>query len=478
MYDILITNCNLITMNDKNDVLNGTCLGITKEKIDYIGSYDENINAKKIIDGTNLVVMPGLIDSHAHAGHGMLKTVGEGMLDEDLLDLYEYIYYQCSTPEFWYLEAQLSALEKIKFGTTTSMSYLGSQPRYDELIYGDYHVEGVRKSGMRDILGIGTPNPPFPKYFRKWSNNKPTDKYAVCFEESFKTTYDAVKKHNNTNNGLTFCYPTPSYIGYRKSMSIEKLKSQNKAMKCISEEFGTPIHSHAYKGDVKFAYENLDILSEKVSLAHVTGVDSEEIKILAETGTHVCSGPFTVAYVESRCPVIEMLEAKVNVSFCTDASAPNRSYDLFEKMRIGTLLHRSYFNNNNILPPGQVLKMVTINAAKAIGLDKIIGSIEIGKKADVICIDMKKPHLYPRWHDPVRLVYEALGNDVKNVIVNGKLIMENYEILTLDEEKVLEEVQTMAIKTLEKADALKYTELPIDFWNSIKYSNFKKFLLN
>ncbi len=473
-YDILIKNCNIITMDKKSRILNEYCLGINKDKIVYIGEYNDNLKGKEEIDGKDFVLMPGLIDSHAHAGHGLLKTVGEGILDEDVLDLYEHVYYRCSTTDFWYIEARLSAIEKIKFGITTGMSYLGSHPRYDSMDYADAHVLGVRESGIRDILGMGTPNPPFPKTFKQYKKDGTYLTKVLKMEDSFEITYEAVKKYNDTYNSLTYCYPTPSYIGKKDGMTLEDLKKQNREMKKIATEFGTPIHAHAYKGDVKFAYKHLDILGSNVSLAHVTGVDEEEIKILADTGTSVCSGPFTVAYIESRCPVIEMLQEGVNVTFCSDASAPNRSYDLFEKMRIGTILHRAHFNNNNLLPPGKVLQMVTIDAAKALGLDKLIGSIEIGKKADIILIDMKKPHLYPRWHDPIRLVYEALGSDVNTVIVNGKIVMKNREVLTMNEDTVLEDAQKCALSTLKTANAMKYIKMPEDLFNSISYENICK----
>lgn len=476
MFDLLLKNFSIITMGIKRPILENSCVGVMGDKIMYIGDYQESFQAKKIIEGKDKVLMPGLVDTHAHAGHGMLKTLGEGCLDEDLLDLYAYIYYQCTTPEFWYLEAQLSALEKIRFGVTTGMSYLGSQPRYDDLRYAEGHVLGMRTSGLRDILGIGTPNPPFPKEFRHWENGKPQERFKKSFESSFETTYQAVKTYHNTNKGLTLCYPTPSYIGHRTALSISQEQKKAKAMKEIALEFGTPIHAHAYKGDVKFAHEYLDILGENLSLSHVTGIEEEEIKILAETGTHVCSGPFTVAYINARCPVVELLKAGVNVAFCTDASAPNRSYDLFEKMRIGVLQHRAFFKNDNLITPGKALEMVTIDAAKAFNLHHEIGSIEVGKKADLICIHMKKPHLYPRWQDPIRLVYEALGSDVDTVIVNGTIIMENNDILTLAQDEILDAVQEEALNMLNRADAIQYAKLPKDLWGSISYKNIKKYI--
>jgi 5-methylthioadenosine/S-adenosylhomocysteine deaminase len=469
-FDLLLKNCTAITMDKDFRILKSSSIGIIGDTITYIGKDDNTFKGKRVIDCENMVVMPGLIDSHAHAGHGLLKNIGEGMIDESALDLYRHIYYRCSTPEFWYAEAQLSGLEKLRFGVTTGVSYLGSDPRYDDMIYAEAHVQGVKGIGIRDVLGIGTPNPPFPAVFRDWDDMKLIREKTLSMEDSFKNTYEAVKKFNSTNDGLTFCYPAPSNIGYSKELSISELQAQAKGMRSIADEFGTPIHSHSKGGDIKFAHEYLDILGPKVFTAHVTGISEEEIKIIADTGTNVCSGPYTYAYIYARCPVVELLQAGANVTFCSDASAPDRTYDLLEKARMGLQLHRSYHHDASLLTAGRALRMITIDAAKAVGLDSIIGSIEVGKKADIICVDMMKPHLIPMWQEPMRLVYQASGHDVDTVIVNGKVIMDKREVLA-DERKILKEAQKEAEKAVNRANAERYLELPEGFWQDISYEH-------
>ena len=180
-------------------------------------------------------------------------------------------------------------------------------------------------------------------------------------------------------------------------------------MRAVADEFGVPVHGHAYKGDILYAFKHFDILGPNLSLAHVTGISDEEIQILADTGTHVLSGPMTNAYINARCPVVELLDRGVNVAFCTDASAPNRSYDLLEKLRIGLWLHRSHFKDADVLTAGKALEMITIDAARALGLDTELGSLEEGKKADVVLINAQKPHLYPLWQEPLRLGIPGLG---------------------------------------------------------------------
>jgi cytosine/adenosine deaminase-related metal-dependent hydrolase len=201
----------------------------------------------------------------------------------------------------------------------------------------------------------------------------------------------------------------------------------------------------------------------------VTGISDEEIQILADTGTHVLSGPMTNAYINNRCPVVELLESGVNVAFCTDASAPNRNYDLLEKLRIGLWLHRTHFRDADVLTAGKALEMITIDAAKALGLESELGSLEKGKIADVVLIDVQKPHLYPLWHEPLRLVYQASGHDVDTVIVDGQLLMENRQVFRVNEKRILADAQKEAEKMLDRTGFWKSSEMPEHFWKSTRY---------
>lgn len=472
-FDILIHDATVITMDERRRVLHHASIGIDQGQICIICSADEakDFTAKKILDGSERLVMPGIIDSHAHAGHGLTKTLGTGGIgmSGSWDDFMETIYFRGTTTDFWKAEAQLSGLERLKFGVTTGMSMLGSYPRYDDLSYAQAHVEGMVAIGVRDILGIGPPNPPFPKRFVDWHGDSRGPEKVLSHADSFAKTREAVICFHDSNGGLTLCYPTPSGVGYREGLSRDELIQQNAAMKAIADEFSVPIHGHAYQGDILYAYNNFDILGPNLSLAHVTGISDEEIRILADTGTHVLSGPMTNAYIKNRCPVVELLDSGVNVAFCTDASAPNRTYDLLEKLRIGLWLHRSHFKDADVLTAGKALEMITIDAAKALGLDSELGSLEVGKKADVVLLNTQKPHLFPLWQEPLRLVYQASGHDVDTVIVNGQLLMENRSVSTVDEKTILAAAQREAEKMLDRTGFQESSGMPKRFWKSTRY---------
>jgi len=467
--DILIKNCTIITMNEKRDIIYDGAIATKNEKIVFVGNVNDthNFEAQKVIDGKNHLVLPGLIDTHAHAGHGLTKSLGEGGVEDGWDQMMEHIYYRSTTDDFWYQEARLTGLEKLQFGVPTGVSMLGSSPRYDDMRFVDAHVKGMSEIGIRDFVCIGTPNPPFPKHFRIIENEKIVDEYKLGFEDSFEITREAVKKHNNTNNGLTFACPGPSFIGKRDELTLEENILINKTMNDIAKEFNTQLHGHSYKGDIEFLAEHVpEVLGDHVFTAHVTGITEREIDILAEKGVNVCSGPATNAYIRARCPVIEILDKGGSVTFCTDASAPDRNYDLLPKLRIGYRLHRSFFNDDTLLTPGKLLSMVTIEAAKALGLEDKIGSLEENKLADIIMINLDKPHLYPLWLTPLRAVHQASGADIDTVIVNGVIKVKDYKFIDIDEKSVLESAQNEAMKMIKRANLEDKLNLPEDFWET------------
>ena len=148
------------------------------------------------------------------------------------------------------------------------------------------------------------------------------------------------------------------------------------------------------KGSVDYAKE-LGILGPNALLSHSTDLTTEEIRIVADTGTSIAHNPSAIASILGRCPVPELLEAGANVCLGSDATAPDRSGDMFRHMQQCMHYHRTFFNDPSWLPPGKVLEMCTIDAAKALGMEKEIGSLEVGKKADIVLLDLRRPHLYP-----------------------------------------------------------------------------------
>jgi 5-methylthioadenosine/S-adenosylhomocysteine deaminase len=240
----------------------------------------------------------------------------------------------------------------------------------------------------------------------------------------------------------------------------------------LASKHAVGIHAHAYAGMIlQAARDYPEFLGPDLSLAHCTGIGPDEVRILADYGVSVVHGPYTHAYVAARCPVIELLEAGVTVAIGTDGSSPDRSFDLLAQVHPAMQLQRVHFADAAVLPAGKALAMVTIDAARALGLAGDIGSLEAGKKADLIVLDPRRAHLYPHADvlAPLRLAYAASGADVETVIVNGFVLMEQGRVLTVDEGRVLDLAQREAEALLERGAARDALALPPDFWTGTRY---------
>ncbi|GAF78734.1 unnamed protein product, partial [marine sediment metagenome] len=198
---------------------------------------------------------------------------------------------------------------------------------------------------------------------------------------------------------------------------------------------------------------DLGILGPRYMSVHSVWISEEEIKLMADAKVHVIHNPVSNMYLGSGVAKIpEMRNAGINVALGSDGPASNNNQDLIQSMKFAACLHKVNKLNPAIVTAQDVLEMATINGARSLGLERKIGSIEVGKKADLIIVDMEKPHIAPV-HDPVAsLVYCANGSDVDTVIVNGKVLMENRKVLSLDEHKVMEKANESAEKLLDEAN--------------------------
>ncbi|NLW91052.1 MAG: amidohydrolase family protein, partial [Syntrophomonadaceae bacterium] len=223
------------------------------------------------------------------------------------------------------------------------------------------------------------------------------------------------------------------------------------------------------RGSIKFSHEEFGLLGSYALLSHSIDLTDEEILICKQTDTRIIHNPSAFASILGRCPVTELLDAGVTVILGSDGPAPDRSCDMFRHMFQCIRYHRTNFRDLSYMPSGKVLEMVTIDAARALGLEQDLGSLEAGKKADLILINVRKPHLYPFNMPLHRIVYYANGNDVDTVIIDGKVIMENRIVLTLNEEAVLDSVKKVVDDMLKKTNLYEFLELPDRCWNSSRY---------
>jgi cytosine/adenosine deaminase-related metal-dependent hydrolase len=470
--DILITNGTIITMDGERRVLENAAIAIVGDRIAAIGPTEEleaSFDAEQVIDASDNVVMPGLIDGHGHAGHGLVKSLGT-----DTGEWYgatESIYALGSTESFWRADALLTAVERLRFGVTTGLTYFGggdSVMRTDDPRYGDAYLEAIREVGVRWFLAVGPRRPPFPRTYAHWDGDTRTE-VQVSFERQLEVTEDLIQRwHGESDGRINIAVMLPTHHpenGRLSDADLQDLIRRSKATRDLSKQYGLLFTQDGHtRGTVKFAHEVLGILGPDALLSHATELTDEEIQICAETNTRIVHNPSAIASINGRCPATELMAAGVTVMLGSDGVAPDRSYDMFRHMFQAMRYHRFHFRDPDVLPAGKVLEMTTIDAARALGMEDEIGSLEVGKKADIIFIDMLQPHLYPAQMPLYRVAYFANGNDVETVIVNGQVLMLDRQVNTVDVASVLELAQQEIDAALERTGLQHLVATPEGFW--------------
>jgi len=470
LIDLAIAGGTVITMDPARRVLAGGGVGVDGGRIVAVEPTAERIpEARRRIDATGKIVLPGLVDSHGHAGHCLTRGLGEGRAEGGWSAVVEEIYFRASDEAFWRAESRLAALERLTFGVTTSLSMTGSSPRVDDPRYALAAAEGYRELGLRHLVAAGPPNGPWPRRYLDRTDPAGPREVTVDLDHALRVTEACVEAFAALGEERVGFVPGPSAI-CPLDESDEHQRRQIAGVKRIVERHNTGLHAHAYRGMVRAAHAlDPELLGPHVCLAHCAGIEPDEMSLLAETGASASSGPLTHAFALARFGVVEALEAGVNVVFSTDGTAPDRSFDLLDQARIGAQLQRAHFADTHLLPAGRLLAMITIDAARALNLDREIGSLEPGKQADLILLDARRAHLAPEILAPLRVVGHASGHDVDTVVVAGRVLMEGRRVVGVDEGAILVGAEQAFFATWQRAGFGDPNEQHPDTWFGVRY---------
>jgi cytosine/adenosine deaminase-related metal-dependent hydrolase len=473
MADLIVAHGFVITMDDERRMIADGAVAIEKDRIVAVGPSDEILarhQALEVIDASRKAVIPGLIDAHAHAGHGLIKTLGAG--DSDAwYRACELAYTVASTPEFWHAEAQLAALERLKFGVTAGVSLLGGGDtilRTDDSAYGDAHCEGVAAVGTRSLVAVGPTRPPHPRTYAHWRGGEAA-RYPVDVETQLTTCETLIGRwHRSHGARLNIALITPTlreeHAREMSAADYAHAKAQAVRTKALADAHDLVFTQDGHhQGSVVLARE-LGILGASTLLSHATDLTGEEIRICADTGTMIAHNPSAVASILGRCPAVELIAAGVTVALGSDATAPDRSADMFRHMQQCMHYHRRHFRDPGLIPVGRALQMCTREGAKALGLDHEIGALTVGRKADIAIVDLARPHLYPPNMPLFRLVCFANGNDVSTVIVDGKVALRDRKAVQVDEEQILAAAARECELMLTRAGLEHLVEVPQTVW--------------
>ncbi|MEQ8331713.1 amidohydrolase family protein [Nisaea sp.] len=478
MRNLVIGGGIVVTMDSDRRIIDGGTVHVRDGRIAAIVGPNEEISATEnaeIIDASGMLVLPGLIDAHAHAGHALVKTLGSDD-GKAWFDACRQIYTLGSDEEFWRADAALFALERIKAGVTTGISMLGggdSISRTDHPGVADAHFNAVRQAGTRAMLAVGANRPPFPWRFRDWDHDR--GERDVSFEQQLEICRQVATSWHGAENGrlsVAITYPV-SRLGepLPNGVTADLVTEHARQVRALSKELGLRFTQDGHReGSIAYAHDTQDLLGEDAFLSHCTNLAEADIAALRESGASVVHNPSAVASINGRCPVPELIDQGVTVAIGSDAPAPDRSGDMIRHMQQAMHYHRRHFRDDQILPPGKALEMVTIDAARAIGLETDIGSLEPGKKADIVLLDLRKPHLVPANMPLHRAIYFANGADIDTTIVDGDILMRGRAVTSLDEGSVLDAADAAIAKALERTGLTTLLETRSGFWGQSRYT--------
>jgi 5-methylthioadenosine/S-adenosylhomocysteine deaminase len=475
LADLLITGGFVVTMNPTREVIEDGAVAITGDRITAIGPTAEvtaRHTAATSIDARGKAILPGLIDGHSHAGHGLIKTMGGG--DSDAWSaVCEQVYTVASTPDFWAAEARLAALERLKFGVTCGVSLLGggdSIMRTDTPEHGIAHARAHAGIGVRDIMAIGPTRPPHPRTYARWDGMAKTE-YTVGFDQQLDTVAALIETCHGAHGGLSRVATLMPVFhdGEQPADTLPETERQGRLVRDLGRKHGTLFHQDGHRQGSLARAEQLGLLGPDATMSHCTELTEADIEAVVRTDTRIVHNPSAIASVRGRCPVPELLDRGVTVILGSDATAPDRSSDMFRHMFMAMRHHQRHFRNPRVMPPGKVLEMVTIDAARALGLDGEIGSLEAGKKADIITVALDEPHLYPPNMPLYRLVCFAGGGDVRDVVCDGKLLMRDRVLLQADQRAILEDAARETALMLERTGLSHLLATPEGFWGRSRY---------
>ncbi|AXI43976.1 amidohydrolase family protein [Sulfitobacter sp. SK011] len=470
MTDILIRHATLVTVDPDRRVIEDGTLAITADRITALGTDAELAaladTATEIIDARGMAAIPGLIDCHSHAGHGLVRSLAPCDIDA-WFGACEAIYSRHSDVSFWQAEARLTQLERLMSGVTTCLTLLGGGAdiyRTDDPAFGDAHCDVTRESGLRTMLAVGPGRPPFPRAYRGPEGNDTT----ISFARQMEVSEDLMVRRNGMLTARTgICAIMPVYARpERESVPEPEIRKMSEAVADLCLRNSALFTQDGHR-DGTIAYtEGLGVLGPHALLSHSVDLTEADITALKRTGAHIVHNPSAIMSILGRCPVPELIGEGVNVALGSDAAAPDRGYDMFRHMAQCMHYHRRHFADPSWMPPGKVLEMATIDAARALGMDQEIGSLEIGKKADVVFVDLRKPHLYPPSMPLHKLTHFATAADVDTVIVDGQLVLRGRVSQTLDPATVLDEAAEASDRAIQDAGLAHLLAEPQLLWRA------------
>ncbi|HXM45168.1 MAG TPA: amidohydrolase family protein [Bryobacteraceae bacterium] len=417
--DWIWTGRYVVTMDPQRRIIENGAVAIRGERIMAAGPASEierTYQARQRLDRPDAILAPGLIDTHTHAAMSLFRGIADDLRLQEWLE--KYIFPAESrnvTPEFVRWGTRLGVLEMLLSGTTT----------YTDMYYfEDVVAEATKEAGMRGVLGetiIGFPSP---------DAKTPND--ALSFTDRFLTRFHddplvvpAVAPHaiyTNSDETLKACRALANRHAAPLVIHVSETKQENN--ECLAQRHATPTQ----------ALDALGVFNGRTIAAHAIWVDEADLAILKARGVGIAHCPSSNMKLASGvAPVTRMLALDMAVGLGPDGPAgSNNDFNMFEEMDLAAKLQKVITGDPRNLPAEAAVEMATIRGARALGMEKEIGSLESGKRADLISIRLDRPNAVPLYNVYSQIVYALKGSDVQDVMVNGKLLVKDAQPLTLN----------------------------------------------
>ncbi|MGL5049891.1 MAG: amidohydrolase [Fusobacteriaceae bacterium] len=434
---IIIKNGTILTMDEKNNVIKNGVIVIKDNTIISVGEEDllKTFSAKKIIDAKDGIIMPGMINTHNHLPMIAFRGLGEEGIKNRLFAYFFPLEGEKLSRDLIYKATIHGSIDMALSGVTT---YADMYYHMDEM------AKATKEIGIRAVLGETVIKFPVVDAKTPYGGIE----YAVKFIEEYK------------NDELI----TPAFGPHAPyTVSKEKLQEINQ----LSKKYNVPIMIHVGEFDdenkrlnltdetVVEYMDSIGVLNERVLLAHAIHLTEKDLDIIKNKNASIAYNPMANAKgATGIAKAYEMINKDIKVGLGTDGPMSSNQVDLFRTLSYASSMQRLKYNDRTIMTPDIVLRMATIGGAKALNMDNKIGSLEVGKLADIIIVETESPNMIPNYNPFATLVYQANSSNVSTTIVNGKIIVEDKKLKTYDLEKNKKQIKEIEADIAEFAKGL------------------------
>jgi len=473
--DLLVIGGHVLTMDPALPEIADGAVAVDAGRIVAVGARRDIVmrfTARRVVDATGCAVMPGLVDAYAHAGHGMIRGLMHPRAGWPAA-----MYWTATTPEWWRAEADLSALERLQAGVTTGLSVIGATPaRLDDTAFADANAQAYEAAGLSLTIAVGPPDPIFPHLAEPFEGTHFRDGAWVSRRftaaDAMRNTREVIARwHGAAEGRLTVALASPYLFGrhveHRRNphrlpdaTDAPAILAHAQEMRGVADACGVRIQTHMFAGSVAFALrhfgkaETMRLLGNgDVLVSHANGLADEEIETL---GAARC-GIATVAFTHENlwygvAPIPTLVRAGCAVAITTDGAAPYTSLDPWRELTRAAWNQWTARGTQALMPPETLLRMVTIDAARALGMAARIGSLEAGKDADLVVVDLGAAHFGLIEDIAQSLAFYATAADVRDVVAKGEWLLRDRTPQRVDRHAILATARAAATDANARVD--------------------------